>query len=131
MPLVRIDVPAGKSAETKQAISDVVYDAIVTVLKAPAGDRFHVITEHQPETLFIDRHFLGIERTADALMIQVTLRQGRTRETKEAFFKFIADGLHERIGISKGDVIINLVEDNLEDWSFGNGEAQYVLKPPD
>jgi len=130
MPLVRIDVPAGKSAETKQAISDVVYDAIVTVLKAPAGDRFHVITEHQPETLFIDRHFLGIERTADALMIQVTLRQGRTRETKEAFFKFIADGLHERIGISKGDVIINLVEDNLEDWSFGNGEAQYVLKPP-
>ena len=131
MPLVRIDMPAGKSAETKQAISDVVYDAIVTVLKAPAGDRFHVITEHQPETLFIDRHFLGIERTADALMIQVTLRQGRPRETEEAFFKFIADGLHERIGISKGDVIINLVEDNLEDWSFGNGEAQYVLKPPD
>lgn len=130
MPLVRIDMPAGKSAETRQAISDVVYDAIVTVLKAPAGDRFHVITEHQPENLFIDRHFLGIERTADALIIQVTLRQGRTRETKGAFFKFIADGLHERIGISKGDVIINLVEDTLEDWSFGNGEAQYVLNPP-
>lgn len=130
MPLVRIDMPAGKSAETKQAISDVVYDAILTVLKAPTGDRFHVITEHQPETLFIDRHFLGIERTADALMIQVTLRHGRTREIKQAFFKFIADGLHERIGIRREDVIINLVEDNLEDWSFGNGEAQYVLNPP-
>jgi len=100
------------------------------VLKAPQGDRFHVITEHQPETLFIDRHFLGIERTGDALMIQVTLRQGRTRETKQAFFRFIADALHERIGIRREDVIINLVEDNLEDWSFGNGEAQYVLNPP-
>lgn len=130
MPLVRIDMPAGKSAAIKRAISDVVYDAIVTVLKAPAGDRFHTITEHQPETLFIDRHFLGIERTADALMIQVTLREGRTREAKLAFFKFIADGLHERAGIRREDVIINLVEDKLEDWSFGNGEAQYVLNPP-
>ena len=130
MPLVRIDMPAGTSAEYKRAISDVVYDAIVTVLKAPQGDRFHVITEHQPETLFIDRHFLGIERTGDALMIQVTLRHGRTREVKQAFFRFIADALHERIGIRREDVIINLVEDNLEDWSFGNGEAQYVLNPP-
>ena len=130
MPLVRIDMPAGKSAEYKRAISDVVYEAITRVLKAPEGDRFHVITEHQPETLFIDRHFLGIERTAEALMIQVTLRHGRTREIKQAFFKFIADGLNERTGIRREDVIINLVEDSLDDWSFGNGEAQYVLNPP-
>lgn len=130
MPLVRIDMPAGKSAEYKRAISDVVYEAITGVLKAPEGDRFHVITEHQPETLFIDRHFLGIERTAEALMIQVTLRHGRTREIKQAFFKFIADGLNERTGIRREDVIINLVEDSLDDWSFGNGEAQYVLNPP-
>lgn len=130
MPLVRIDMPAGKSAEYKRAISDVVYEAITGVLKAPEGDRFHVITEHQPETLFIDRNFLGIERTAEALMIQVTLRHGRTREIKQAFFKFIADGLNERTGIRREDVIINLVEDSLEDWSFGNGEAQYVLNPP-
>jgi len=26
-------------------------------------------------------------------------------------------------------VIINLVEDTREDWSFGNGEAQYVVLP--
>jgi hypothetical protein len=123
-------MPAGKSAEYKRAISDVVYEAITGVLKAPEGDRFHVITEHQPETLFIDRHFLGIERTAEALMIQVTLRHGRTREIKQAFFKFIADGLNERTGIRREDVIINLVEDSLDDWSFGNGEAQYVLNPP-
>lgn len=130
MPLVRIDMPAGRSAAYKRGISDVVYEAIVSVLKAPAGDRFHVITEHQPDTLFIDRHFLGIERTADALMVQVTLREGRSNETKQAFFKFIADGLNERIGIRREDVIINLVEDTLGDWSFGNGIAQYLEQPP-
>ena len=130
MPLVRIDMPAGKPAAYRQQISDVIYDAIVGVHKAPTGDRFHAITQHEPDTLLIDRNFLGITRTADALIIQVTLREGRAREVKQAFFKFIADGLHERIGIRREDVIINLVEDTLEDWSFGNGEAQYVVRPP-
>jgi 4-oxalocrotonate tautomerase len=130
MPLVRIDMPAGKSAAYKRQISDVIYDAIIGVLKAPEGDRFHIISEHGPDTLLIDRNFLGIARSADALAIQVTLRGGRSSEVKQAFFKFIADGLHERIGLRREDVIINLVEDTLEDWSFGNGVAQYVVAPP-
>jgi 4-oxalocrotonate tautomerase len=130
MPLVRIDLPAGKSAAYKRQISDVIYEAIMGVLKAPEGDRFHIITEHGPDTLLIDRNFLGIARSADALIIQVTLRQGRASEVKQAFFKSVADGLHERIGIRREDVIINLVEDTLEDWSFGNGVAQYVVAPP-
>jgi 4-oxalocrotonate tautomerase len=130
MPLVRIDMPAGKSAAYKHSLSDVVYEAIIGVLKAPEGDRFHIISEHQPETLLIDRQFLGIERSNEALVIQVTLRGGRSVEVKQAFFKFIADGLHKRIGIRREDVIINLVEDTLADWSFGNGVAQYVDKPP-
>jgi 4-oxalocrotonate tautomerase len=130
MPLVRIDMPAGKSADYKRKISDVIYEAILSVLKAPEGDRFHVFTEHGPDTLMIDPNFLGISRTADALVIQVTLRQGRPREVKQAFFKSIADGLHERIGIRREDVIINLVEDTLDDWSFGNGVAQYAVQPP-
>ena len=130
MPLARIDMPAGKSADYKRAVSDVIYEAIIGILKAPEGDRFHVITEHQPDTLFIDKHFLGIERTADAMIIQVTLRQGRSNEVKQAFFKFIADTLHDRIGIRREDVVINLVEDTLGDWSFGNGIAEYLVQPP-
>lgn len=130
MPLVRIDMPAGKPADYKRQISDVIYEAITEVLKAPQGDRFHVFTEHGPDTLRIDRNFLGIARSDDALMIQVTLREGRTREVKQAFFRFIADALNERTGIRREDVIINLVEDTLEDWSFGNGVAQYVAQPP-
>jgi len=69
MPLVRIDMPAGRPAEDKRKISDVIYEATIGVLKAPVGDRFHVITEHQPDTLLIDQHFLGIERTGEALII--------------------------------------------------------------
>ena len=103
MPLARIDMPAGKSAQYKRHVSDVIYEAIIEGLKAPAGDRFHVITEHQPDTLFIDRHFLGIERSDEAMIIQVTLRQGRSDEVKQAFFKFIADGLHASVDIRRED----------------------------
>ena len=130
MHLARIYIPAGKSAEYKRHVSEIIYEAIIGILKAPEGDRFHVINEHQPDTLFIDRHFLGIERTADAMIIQVTLRQGRSDEVKQAFYRFIADELHTRTGIRREDVIINLIEDTLGDWSFGNGVAQYLVQPP-
>ena len=130
MPFARIDLLKGKTAEYRATVADVVYQGIVDVLKAPDGDRFEIITEHPPENLLIDPSFLGIARSADALIIQVVLRRGRTVEVKQAFFKAIADGLNARIGLRREDVMINLVENGLEDWSFGGGVAQYVERPP-
>ena len=47
-------------------------------------------------------------------------------ETKQRFYKVAVDGLHEGLKLRREDVFINLVEVHREDWSFGNGEAQYV-----
>ena len=80
MPLARIDLPSGKSPEYKRIVADVVYDAIVSVLGAPKNDRFQVISEHGPDTLLIDPTYLGIQRSADALIIQLTISEGRTIE---------------------------------------------------
>ena len=126
MPLARIDVPAGKSADYRAVIGDVVYNAIISVLKAPKDDRFQVITEHPTGGLVIDPTYLGIQRTEDAIIIQVTMNEGRTLDMKRAFYKAVADGLHERLGLRREDVVINLVEVKKENWSFGNGEAQYA-----
>ena len=60
------------------------------------------------------------------MLIQVTLSSGRTVEMKQAFYKAVADGLHERIGFRREDVFISLVEVKKENWSFGNGIAQYA-----
>jgi len=60
------------------------------------------------------------------VMIQVFLNEGRTTELKKAFYRAIADGLHQRLGLRKQDVFITLVEVKKENWSFGNGEAQYA-----
>ena len=135
MPFARIDIVRGQSADYKRMIGDVVYVAMVDILKAPANDRFQVIAEHPPEGHIADDTYLGIRRTQDCVFIQLTLNVGHTLEQKKGFYKAVADGLHERLGIRREDVLINLVEVPKENWSFGNGEAQYArmekAKPQD
>jgi 4-oxalocrotonate tautomerase len=127
MPLVRIDLAAGKPVYYRRAVGDVVYDAMTATINVPANDRFQIITEHAPDGLIIDPSYLDIQRSADCVIIQITMSEGRTVEQKRAFFKAIADGLHERLRMRREDVFINLVEVRKENWSFGNGLAQYAL----
>jgi phenylpyruvate tautomerase PptA (4-oxalocrotonate tautomerase family) len=126
MPLARIDLLQGKSADYRGAIGEIVYQAMIDTLKVPQDDRFQVITEHAAENFVFDPNYLGISRTADCIFIQVTLNAGRTTEVKQAFYKAIADGLHGRLQVRREDVLINLVEVAKENWSFGNGIAQYA-----
>jgi 4-oxalocrotonate tautomerase len=126
MPIARVDLVQGKSADYRKAISEVIYDAMIKTINVPKDDRFQVITEHPAEGLIFDPNYLGIQRTADCIFIQVTLNEGRTVEMKRAFYKAIADGLHDRLKLRREDVVINLVEVKKENWSFGNGEAQYA-----
>jgi 4-oxalocrotonate tautomerase len=126
MPLARIDLIQGKSPEYRATIGQVVYEAMVAALNVPNDDRFQVITEHPAAGLVYDPDYVGIHRTDDCVFIQVTLNEGRTTDQKRAFYKAIADGLHERLGMRREDVLINLVAVKKEDWSFGNGEATYA-----
>ncbi|MBB6255035.1 tautomerase family protein [Nitrospirillum iridis] len=126
MPLARIDLVKGKSAEYRHTIGDVLYDAMINTLNVPKDDRFQIITEHADSDFAADATYLGVHRTRDCVIIQVTLNQGRTLEVKKAFYKAVADGLHARLGLRREDVFISLVEVAKENWSFGNGEAQYA-----
>lgn len=125
MPLVRIEVPKGRPQEYRRAIGDVVYEALIE-MGVPRDDRFQIITEHDAADLVIDPTYAGIERGPDAMIIQITLNEGRALEKKKALFKSIADGLHSRVGLRREDVMINLVEVAKENWSFGLGLAQYA-----
>lgn len=125
MPLVRIDLPHTTSDSDRQAIVNVIYDALVNVVGAPIDDKFMILNAHDPSTLIMDPTYI-VERTERALIIQVTLNAGRPVELKKKFYRAIADGLHEAIGLRTEDVFINLVEVPKENWSFGVGVAQYA-----
>jgi phenylpyruvate tautomerase PptA (4-oxalocrotonate tautomerase family) len=126
VPLVRIDLLAGKPAEYRAQVGHIVYQAMVDTLGVPQDDRFQVITEHPASGLLFDRDYLGIHRSDDCIFVQVTLNAGRTVEVKQRFYKAVADGLHTALKLRREDVLINLVEVVKENWSFGNGEAQYA-----
>ena len=99
---------------------------MVESINVPPQDRFQVITEHPADGLIYDPSYLGINRTDDVLFIQITLNAGRTIDQKRALYKKIADLLSEAPGVRPEDVVINLVEVTKENWSFGNGVAQYA-----
>jgi phenylpyruvate tautomerase PptA (4-oxalocrotonate tautomerase family) len=126
MPLVRIDLLEGKTPEYRIKAGQIVYQAMLDVIGVPKDDRFQIITEHPKAGLQFDRDYLGIHRSDDCIFVQITLSTGRTVETKQRFYKAVADGLHEGLKLRREDVFINLVEVVKENWSFGNGQAQYV-----
>lgn len=126
MPLVRIDLVQGKPDSYRQAIGAAVYDTMVEVLKVPANDRFQIIAEHADSDLICDPTYLDIRRTRDCVLVQITLNVGRSVEVKKAFYSRLAVELERRVGLRRSDLFISLVEVAKENWSFGNGEAQYA-----
>lgn len=126
MPLVRIDLYKGKDKTYRQEIGRIVYEALVSV-GVPKNDRFQIVCEHDAGGFFFDTDYLGIHRTDDLVIIQITWNEGRNTEQKKALYKTIADGLHAAIGLRREDVFINLIEVKKENWSFGNGVAQYAV----
>jgi 4-oxalocrotonate tautomerase len=130
MPLVRISIPTGKGEHYRSEVSSQIYEAMREKLQIPDGDRFQVITEHGGGTLVADASFMGMNRSADFVLIQIFLSRGRTTEIKQALYRNIADRLAKSPGVRPDDVMIVLTEVGLDDWSFGRGEAQYVLNPP-
>ena len=129
MPLARIDLAADTSPETVKAIGDVVYDAMTQTANVPEHDKFQIVNRHAgDELIYPAAGYLGLTYTSKIVFIQVTWNTGRTVEVKKAFYKAVAEGIHEKTGIRKEDVWISLVEVNREDWSFGGGEMQYAPK---
>jgi phenylpyruvate tautomerase PptA (4-oxalocrotonate tautomerase family) len=126
MPLVRIAIQEGQHKSQHAQIGDAVHRAMVETINVPPLDRFQIITEHSQTDFVFDASYLNISRTNALVAIQITLNTGRTTEMKKALYKRIAELLHQELQIRKEDVMINLVEVPKENWSFGNGEAQYA-----
>jgi 4-oxalocrotonate tautomerase len=126
MPLVRVSLKPGKSAAYRKAILDGIYDALRLTFDVPEEDRFMVISEHDGADFAYSKTYLGIARTDDLVLIQITVSNTRPRDKKQALYRAIAKNLSSNPGIRQEDVFINLLEVLPENWSFGNGIAQYV-----
>lgn len=124
MPLVRIDLSATRPPAVRRAIADGVHRALVDAIGIPDGDRFQVVTPHDPEELIFDPNYLDVARR-DVVCVQITLVAGRPRGLKLDLYRQITANL-TAVGVRPEDVFVMLVENALDNWSVGNGRAQLV-----
>jgi phenylpyruvate tautomerase PptA (4-oxalocrotonate tautomerase family) len=126
MPLTHVALRAGKPEAYRQAIFDGLYRAMRESFNVPEDDQFMTVTEHEAANFRYSANYLGIERTGDLVLIQITVSNTRTVDQKKALYGRIAELLAESPGIRPQDIFVSLVEVAKENWSFGNGLAQYA-----
>jgi 4-oxalocrotonate tautomerase len=125
MPLVKIHLRTGKSPEYIRAVADGIHDALVAHANVPADDRFQLVHEYAGDDIIAHPSYAGVSRTADLIIIEITLNAGRTLEIKKELYAGIARRLQNDPGVRPDDVLVNLIEVTKENWSFGRGIATY------
>jgi phenylpyruvate tautomerase PptA (4-oxalocrotonate tautomerase family) len=126
MPLTRVSLRRGKPAAYRKAILEGLYQAMRETFNVPEGDRFMIVTEHDQDDFVYGADYLGIQRSDDLVIIQITVSNTRNVAQKQKLYRRIVERLTESPGLRPKDIFINLVEVLPENWSFGHGETQYV-----
>ena len=125
MPLMRFDVVAGRSKAEITTLLDASHRAMLEAFKVPERDRYQIVHEHPPEHFIVQDTGLDIPRTRNVVVVTVTSRP-RTRAMKEAFYAGLCRELQASCGIDPADVMVSIVTNSDEDWSFGHGRAQFL-----
>ncbi|NIZ90671.1 tautomerase family protein [Kineococcus rubinsiae] len=125
MPLLRFDLVAGRTPQALTALLDAAHAAVVEAFDVPPGDRYQVVHQHPAGELVVHDTGLGIERTDEVVLLQVTSRP-RSREQKERFYALLVENLRRDCGTAPSDVVVSVVESSDADWSFGHGRAQFL-----
>jgi phenylpyruvate tautomerase PptA (4-oxalocrotonate tautomerase family) len=125
MPFLRFDIIEGRSEQELATLLDVAHQSMLDAFHVPLRDRYQIVHEHKKRRVRIEDTGLGFERTDKVVLIQVTTRP-RTTEEKTDFYRRLCADLGAKCGVPPTDVMVSFVENTDEDWSFGNGEAQFL-----
>lgn len=128
MPLTHISMRRGKSAAYRKSILNSLHQAMHETFNVPEDNGFMTITEHDEDNFKYSTSYLGIERSDDVVFMQLTVNNTRTIDQKKALFRRIVELMAVSPGLRPEDIFINLVEVLPENWSLGNGLAQYAPK---
>jgi 4-oxalocrotonate tautomerase len=125
MPMTRLAIRKGKSAEYKMALQDGIYQAMRDTCHIGDGDRFMSLTEHEESEFSFGSKYLDIDRSQNLIQIQIFWSPGKSVQMKQALYARIVELLGQKPGVRPQDLFINIFESPAENWSFGNGETQF------
>ena len=121
MPFVRTAIPKGTGASCKQHIVLGIHDALVESIGMPKDELFNLVTEYDEGEFFYDRGFNGIAKSDSLIVVEITMRRGRSDAMKRNLYAAITRNLEENASVSPKDVFIFMHENDYSDWSVGNG----------
>jgi hypothetical protein len=127
MPLLRFDLFEGRSALELKTLIDTTHEVVVAVFGVPTRDRYQIVHQHPVGHFVVQDTGLGLTRSNNVVLLQVVTRPRSTHQ-KLAFYRALCLELNRKCGLDPQDLVISLVENTDEDWSFGLGEAQFVTR---
>ncbi len=125
MPLLRFDIFEGRSPDQLMVLLNATHRALVAAFRIPERDRYQIVHQHPASHFIVQDTGLGIPRTKNCVLLQITTRP-RERRAKEAFYHLLCESLKEECNIDPSDVVVSMVTNSDEDWSFGKGRAQFL-----
>jgi phenylpyruvate tautomerase PptA (4-oxalocrotonate tautomerase family) len=125
MPLIRFDLIEGRTDAELKTLLDAAHRAMLAAFKVPERDRYQIVHEHKRSRVIVEDTGLGIERSDKVVVVQVISRPRKKKE-KVAFYQNLCEELERACGIVPSDVVVSIVENSDEDWSFGLGRAQFL-----
>ncbi len=125
MPLIKIDAFEGRSESEVTTLLDAVHRAVVKAFHVPLRDRYQIYQAHPKGFLVIQDTGLGIARTSKAIIVTVVSKK-RDEILKRRLYKELTQELANSSSIAPSDVVVGIIENSAADWSFGNGEAQFL-----
>lgn len=125
MPLVYIDLIEGRDPGQVRSLLDTAHEALVEAFELPPRDRYQVVSTHPAQEIAAWDTGLGIRRS-DQLVIMHIVSRRRARRQKQNLYALLAEKLQKECGLDPADLIVSITENDDEDWSFGQGRAQFL-----
>lgn len=117
MPLVKVDMLAGKSSDYKKTVFDCIHDGLIEAFGIADWDRFQRIAEYDKSNWEAPEG-----KTENFMIIELTIFPGRTKEQKKCAIEAITSKLADKLKILPTDVFIVMNEPPLENWGMGGNQ---------
>jgi phenylpyruvate tautomerase PptA (4-oxalocrotonate tautomerase family) len=127
MPFIRTCVHHETSAPQRAAIVQGIHQALVQAIGMPMDELFNRVTAYRPDEFFFSKTFNGYARSDRPVVIEITMRRGRSDAMKRELYRLIAQNLQDQAQVHPNDVFIFVHENDYSDWSVGGGKFAMAI----
>ena len=126
MPLLHFHhIKGSRTTDEVGTLLDAAHGAMLAAFKVPERDRYQLVSEHDATHMIIQDTGLDIPRTNKVVLLQVVSRP-RPKEQIAEFYRLLAEALETKCGLKPSDLMVSIVQNADEHWSFGWGRAQFL-----